>query len=353
MAAAVLAPPHLPLGPTLMGGGQEAASHLSDEWKSPDDYRRELMIEYALAEYSYVITEDEADEIFANPHWWEDVDAFVEYMQEVNSFGTSIAGTTTNVALASTLRVYSDAELDAMEETGDFYPPTPTLSHGDDSSLELDEEEEEEPLPLYELRQQASGESLPAKCPPTYMESVDAIFAALGQELEMLGLVQHDNDNHDEQQQQPQQPEEVLEVEKESEDDEPEDEQLDTLSRWLASLTTVPTTPRASIEVAAEAEVADVSECEIVDADAQPPCPPSPVVLAIHEAVPVSMAAATPALVVVAASSRPKRSPSSLLPIIAPPAATTRRERFGRRVRKVTSTLSRGLNAIFSYSSSK
>ncbi|KAK8121680.1 hypothetical protein PG984_010350 [Apiospora sp. TS-2023a] len=333
MAAAVMTPHH-PMSPTLlMGGGHEAeaASHLL---KSPDDYRRELMIEYALAEYSYVITEAEADEIFANPDWWEDVDAFVEYMQEVN-FGTSLAGTT-NVALPSTLRVYSDAELDAMEETGDFYPPTPTLSHSssgeelddDDDELLLDEEEQE-PLPLYELRQQASGESLPTKCPPTYMESVDAIFEALGQELEMLGLV-----HHDEEQQQP-------EIPMELEEDEPEDEQLATLSHWLGSLTDpdpvpVPTTtPRASIEVSAAAAEGEEPEVKIIDfALALPHTPLSPVVLAFHEAVQVTMAAATPALVDVA---RPKRRP---------PPPLTRRERFERRVLKVTGKLARGLAAL-------
>ncbi|KAK7986985.1 hypothetical protein PG988_001973 [Apiospora saccharicola] len=326
MAAAVMTP-HTPLGPTLlMGGGQEAeaASHLL---KSPDDYRRELMIEYALAEYSYVITEDEADEIFANPDWWEDVDAFVEYMQEVN-FGTSIAGTT-NVALPSTLRVYSDEELDAMEETGDFYPPTPMLSpasssgdDNDDSSDTEEEEDEEEPLPLYEL-QLASGES-PAKSPPTYMESVDAIFEALGQELEMLGLVHH------EEQQQP-------EIPMKLEEDEPENEQLATLSHWLGSLTDpvpVPTTPRASIDVSAAVEEEE-AEVKIIDfALALPHTPLSPVVLAFHEAVQVTMAAATPALVDVA---RPKRRP---------PPSLTRRERFERRVLKATGKLARGLAAL-------
>ncbi|KAK8073059.1 hypothetical protein PG996_006407 [Apiospora saccharicola] len=311
MAAAVMTP-HTPLGPTLlMGGGQEAeaASHLL---KSPDDYRRELMIEYALAEYSYVITEDEADEIFANPDWWEDVDAFVEYMQEVN-FGTSIAGTT-NVALPRDRRLL---------------PPTPMLSpasssgdDNDDSSDTEEDEDEEEPLPLYEL-QLASGES-PAKSPPTYMESVDAIFEALGQELEMLGLVHH------EEQQQP-------EIPMELEEDEPENEQLATLSHWLGSLTDpvpVPTTPRASIDVSAAVEEEE-AEVKIIDfALALPHTPLSPVVLAFHEAVQVTMAAATPALVDVA---RPKRRP---------PPPPTRRERFERRVLKATGKLARGLAAL-------
>ncbi|KAK7913874.1 hypothetical protein PG985_011577 [Apiospora marii] len=328
MAAAVLSSPHLPLGPTL--GQEAAAANHQQEWKSPDDYRRELMIEYAYAEYGYVITEDEADEIFDHPDWWEDVDAFVEYMQEVNSFGSRSA----DVALPSTLRVYTDAELDAMEETGDFYPPSPpSLSSDDDSDESLYEEDEEEPLPLYEPRQlPAYGESLPAKAPPTYMESVDAIFAALGQELEMLGLVHHVDDHAEEQR--PQQPEVVLEEE------EPEDEQLDTLSRWLGSLTVVPTTPRVSIEVAAEEEVAAM----MIDTSLLPPSPsppPSPMVLETHEAVQVTMAVATPALVVL---SRPETS--------APPPPATRRERFSRRVRKVKSTLSRGLKAISCSSSS-
>lgn len=321
MAAAVLSPPQLPTGSTL---GPEAASQL--QLQSPDAYRRELMIEYALAEYSYVMTEDEADEIFDHPDWWEDVDAFVEYMQEVNSFGTGRA----DVALPSTLRVYTDAELDAMEETGDFYPPALSVSSDSEEEEEHEFEDEEEPLPLYELHPQ--GESLPAKAPPTYMESVDAIFAALGQEVEMLRLVHRDDDHHPEEQ--PQQPE-VLEEEEE----EPEDEQLDALSRWLGTLNLVPTTPRASIEVAAAAEEEEEEEvAEIVDTSLPPL---SPVVLATHEAVQVTMAVATPALVVVARPPQP----------IAPP-ATTRRGRFSRRVRKVKDTLSRGLKAISCSSSS-
>ncbi|KAK8017059.1 hypothetical protein PG993_015248 [Apiospora rasikravindrae] len=347
-AAAFLSPPQS-LGPTTittnMFGGDGSLSPMS--CKSPDDYRRELMMEYARAEYDYVITPDEADEIFFKPHWWEDVDAFVQYMQDVD-FG-----------LPNTVRVYTDEELDAMEETGDFYPPTPDLSPSSDGSassvgsLELENEQEsveaeayyssedeeedlEEELPTY-------GESLSASPLPTYMDAVDAIFAALGQELEELGLVDHDYH-----------PQQQPEVESECEDveDEPKDDQLyDDLSSWLASLA-VPTTPHASVEIAAEDDEDDVDE--MIDA---PPPPMSPVVVETCEAVEVTMELATPAVVEVV-SNTPKRatSTSSLHPV-APPAPTptatpSRRERFGRRVRQIKSKLSRGLKAISSWSSS-
>ncbi|KAK7999454.1 hypothetical protein PG990_012054 [Apiospora arundinis] len=313
--------------------------------KSPDQYRRELMIEYAFAEYLYVITEEEADEIFFKPHWWRDVDAFVKYMQDVN-FGTPVAGTT-NVALPSTMRLYTDAELDAMEETGDFYPPTPELSPSssddddpdsdsfsafgedeflleeeeweeeeEDSSEEEEEpemieyldEREEEPLPLYEpiskwAQRRMRNVSSP---PPSYDESqapsyVDGLLAALRQDLNELGLVHHD---HEEYQQEPieqpvEQPEAV--------EDEPEDEQLDDLSRWLESLA-VPATP-----LSASADDTPTTEDEDEDehvADAQLPLlSPISVMEEAAQAVEVTMQVATPAVVVV----RKKESVDSLV----------------------------------------
>ncbi|KAK8064417.1 hypothetical protein PG994_007055 [Apiospora phragmitis] len=296
--------------------------------KSPDEYRRQLMMEYALAEYDYVITEAEADEIFLQPHWWEDVDEFVQYMKDVN-FGTSIAGTA-NVALPSSLRVYTDAELDAMEETGDFYPSTPELSPSSSSSststvavdsLELEnewlleeedqdedeDEDEDEGLPSY-------GESVLAVSPPTYMDAPE----------------------------QPEKPEEP-------EEDETEAQQLDDLSCWLDSLL-VPITPHASIEIPAAEEADDVAEIIL---DTQPPLSPVTVV-ETHEAVEVTMEVATPAVVEVVV--KKSETTTSLLPITAPTATTTtttRRERFGLRVGKVKTNFWRGLKAIGCSSSSR
>ncbi|KAK7961640.1 uncharacterized protein PG986_002465 [Apiospora aurea] len=343
MAAAVMSPPQSLCPTTNMFGDSLSPSPMP--WKSPDDYRRELMIEYALAEYDYVITPEDADEIFLKPHWWEDVDAFVQYMQDVNGFGNPITGSpNANVALPSSIRVYTDEELDAMEETGDFYPPTPELSPSSDRGssidpLELEQETEEEEdleeLPTY-------GESLSAPPLPTYTDVVDALFAALGQELEELGLVDHDyRPPAGQQEQQEQQP---PEAEPECEDeDEPKDDQLDALSSWLASLA-VPTPPYASA-IDEEDDEEDVIEV-IIDTPLSPA-----VVVETCEAVEVTMEVATPAVVTV--NNIPKRatSTSSLLPVVAAPPAptptsTTRRERFGRRVRQVKSKLSRGLKAI-------
>ncbi|KAK6829693.1 hypothetical protein PG987_010277 [Apiospora arundinis] len=370
MAAAVQSPPPPALGSTtshhltMDGVGED---HLL--LKSPDQYRRELMIEYAFAEYSYVITEEEADEIFFKPHWWKDVDAFVKYMQDVN-FGTPVAGTT-NVALPSTMRLYTDAEHDAMEETGDFYPPMPELSlsssdddpdsdslsaFGDDEFLleeeeweeeeEESSEEEEEPLPLYEPTSKWAQRRMRnvSSTPPSYDESqapsyVDTLLAALRQDLNELGLVHHD---HEEYQQEPieqpvEQPEAV--------EDEPEDEQLDDLSRWLESLA-VPATP-----LSASADDTPTTEDEDEDedvADAQLPLlSPISVMEEAAQAVEVTMQVATPAVVVV----RKKESVDSLapMPLLLPlplPPTPTRRERFDHRVRQAKSMLSRGLKAV-------
>ncbi|KAI0124142.1 hypothetical protein BJ170DRAFT_712143 [Xylariales sp. AK1849] len=84
---------------------------LQHQTKATDEYRRDLMIHYAFSAYSYVITPKEADKILYEGYW-EDVDAFCEYMQNVN-FGVGIPGTT-NVVLPSTLRIYTDEDLDLM-----------------------------------------------------------------------------------------------------------------------------------------------------------------------------------------------------------------------------------------------
>ncbi|KAK8133109.1 hypothetical protein PG999_001282 [Apiospora kogelbergensis] len=339
--------------------------------KSPDQYRRELMIEYAFAAYAYVITEDEADEIFFQPNWWDDVDAFVRYMQDVN-FGTPIPGTT-NVQAPGSMRVYTDAELDAMEEMGDFYPPTPDLassSDGDSSSYadsedefvleeedewdeeeepemteDVEEEEEEEEIPLYEPMSKWAQRRWRNACspPPDY---------------------DFEGELDDEQ------------PEIEEEEDEPEDDQLDELSSWLDSLAVpaAPSTPAAD-DRPTEEEGADTPE--VPDTPLQSPFSPVVVVEAAH-AVEVTLQVAAPAVVVVkkkesrssllSTTSAPapaptpavvvvmqkKESAASLLSAISAPdpapvpvpAFPTRRERFDVRVRKAKSMLSRRLKAV-------
>ncbi|KAI1097414.1 hypothetical protein F4804DRAFT_339215 [Jackrogersella minutella] len=70
------------------------------------------MVNYALTNYQYVITPREVDEI-AKGIYWDDVDSFCNYMMHVN-FGEPISGIN-NVELPSTIRIYTDEELDAMD----------------------------------------------------------------------------------------------------------------------------------------------------------------------------------------------------------------------------------------------
>ncbi|KAM0811456.1 hypothetical protein AB5N19_11812 [Seiridium cardinale] len=146
------------------------------------------MIRYAFSAHSYVITEKEADEII-HKEYWEDVDDFCEYMQAVN-FGKPISGTT-NVVLPSTLRIYTDEDLDLMDQ-GLFVEPPRDISDVEsvvsnyfdyadqESDVEsgatnphtelVDEEEYDEPLPLYVPRTREEeppvSEDPPAYVPP-------------------------------------------------------------------------------------------------------------------------------------------------------------------------------------------
>ncbi|KAI1406773.1 hypothetical protein F5Y13DRAFT_183919 [Hypoxylon sp. FL1857] len=86
-------------------------------------FRQSLMINYAFDNYQYVITPGEADEIITKP-FWDDVDTFIDYMLEIN-FGEPIRGSR-NVKLPSTLRIYTDEEIDAMD-AGIIELPTPTI----------------------------------------------------------------------------------------------------------------------------------------------------------------------------------------------------------------------------------
>ncbi|OTB09311.1 hypothetical protein M426DRAFT_17962 [Hypoxylon sp. CI-4A] len=88
-------------------------------------FRQNLMVGYASTNYHYIITPEEAEEI-ANKPFWTDVDAFCDYMMHVN-FGEPIPGTN-NVRLPSTMRIYTDAELDAMDAGIMGLSPTTTLS---------------------------------------------------------------------------------------------------------------------------------------------------------------------------------------------------------------------------------
>ncbi|KAI2469623.1 hypothetical protein F4781DRAFT_393551 [Annulohypoxylon bovei var. microspora] len=76
-------------------------------------YLTNFMVDYALKNYQYVLTPQDIHEITTESYWNYDIDAFCSYMIQVN-FGESIPGTN-NVKLPSTLKVYTDEEVNAME----------------------------------------------------------------------------------------------------------------------------------------------------------------------------------------------------------------------------------------------
>ncbi|KAL7622536.1 hypothetical protein AAE478_008043 [Parahypoxylon ruwenzoriense] len=150
-----------------------------------NQYRDNLMIDYAFTNYKYIITPRDAQEI-ANQSHWDDVDAFVKYMMQAN-FGDTILGTN-NVKLPATMRIYTDEEVDAMDAgllvTNEPTPvrrPRPyneeeldMIGMGLDANGELQEPQpvnacsedlghEDEPLPLY------SPDIRPAYIPSDFM----------------------------------------------------------------------------------------------------------------------------------------------------------------------------------------
>ncbi|KAI1777298.1 hypothetical protein F4818DRAFT_457180 [Hypoxylon cercidicola] len=135
--------------------------------------RRNLMIDYAFSRYQYVITPREAEEI-VNCSYWEDVDAFCSYMIAAN-FGAPIPGTK-NVKLPSTLTLYTDEELDAME--AELSRPAANESSEapePDLLVDLIEEGDFEDEPQVDITQEDSelveaefdGEFLPPYTPDT------------------------------------------------------------------------------------------------------------------------------------------------------------------------------------------
>ncbi|KAI0844477.1 hypothetical protein F5Y00DRAFT_274016 [Daldinia vernicosa] len=125
-------------------------------------YIRTLMIDYAYSNYKYVMTPKEAEEILTKPYW-DDVDAFCSYStyhQESPllplsgslrgqkfltdyyrmiqaSFGQPVSSTS-NVKLPSTINIYTDEELNAMESgLVELLPPrNAELNVSEESSAE-------------------------------------------------------------------------------------------------------------------------------------------------------------------------------------------------------------------------
>ncbi|RYP93439.1 hypothetical protein DL770_000482 [Monosporascus sp. CRB-9-2] len=172
---------------------------------SADEYRRELMIQYAFAAYRYLITDKEADEIIYEG-LWRDVDDYVHYMWGAN-FGEIIPGTT-NVKMRSTTRLYTSEEVDLMaaglwDNARDcpLAGPLANLEHAssddedddlvegyetdeesnastDDTDPEMFEQNEdgdcEEFLPFYTPNAPPSYSSGPVSDPPAYTEAETA-----------------------------------------------------------------------------------------------------------------------------------------------------------------------------------
>ncbi|RYP39859.1 hypothetical protein DL767_001978 [Monosporascus sp. MG133] len=172
---------------------------------SADEYRRELMIQYAFATYRYLITDKEADEIIYEG-LWRDVDDYVHYMWGAN-FGEIIPGTT-NVRIPSTTRLYTSEEVDLMAAglwdnardcplTGpladlehasyddedddlveDYETDEESNASTDDTDPEIFEQIEdvdcEEFLPIYTPNAPPSYSSGPVSDPPAYTEAETA-----------------------------------------------------------------------------------------------------------------------------------------------------------------------------------
>ncbi|RYO76373.1 hypothetical protein DL766_006664 [Monosporascus sp. MC13-8B] len=150
---------------------------------SADEYRRELMIQYAFAAYRYLITNKEADEIIYEG-LWRDADDHVHYMWNAN-FGGTIPGTT-NVRMPSTRRLYTSEEVDIMavglwDNTRDC-PLAGRLADQEHASSDEDDFAED-----YETDEESNASTddtdpeIPSFRPPAYVE---AETAEVGEESE-------------------------------------------------------------------------------------------------------------------------------------------------------------------------
>ena len=180
--------------------------------KSADEYRRELMIDYAFEAYQYVITAAEADEIIFEG-LWEGVDDFVQYMWDAN-VGQAVTGTSN---VRHDMKVYTSEELDRMD-AGEYYDSDDSeeeyeyeyvyevdvdtaeevyleelMGLGADESFDEDDvasiaptvitepedfhgENDDEPLPLYSNDCPPSYPNSPAlSAPPAYAEEADEV----------------------------------------------------------------------------------------------------------------------------------------------------------------------------------
>lgn len=176
--------------------------------KSADEYRRELMIDYAFQAYQYVITAAEADEIIFEG-LWEGVDDFVQYMWDAN-VGQAVHGTSN---VRHDMKVYTSEELDRMD-AGEYYDSEEEYEYeyvyevdvdtaevyleelmglGADESFDEDDvasiaptvitepedfhgEDDDEPLPLYSNDCPPSYPNSPAlSAPPAYAEEADEV----------------------------------------------------------------------------------------------------------------------------------------------------------------------------------
>ena len=180
--------------------------------KSADEYRRELMIDYAFEAYQYVITAAEADEIIFEG-LWEGVDDFVQYMWDAN-VGQAVPGTSN---VRHDMKVYTSEELDRMD-AGEYYDSDDSeeeyeyeyvyevdvdtaeevyleelMGLSADESFDEDDvasiaptvitepedfhgEDDDEPLPLYSNDCPPSYPNSPAlSAPPAYAEEADEV----------------------------------------------------------------------------------------------------------------------------------------------------------------------------------
>lgn len=130
--------------------------------KMVEDTVSPLIVAYAWRKYSFILTsKDVRDMLWEGPGLWASPDEYVEYMQQV-SCGDCVPDTI-NGTLPRTLRVFSDVEMEHVEESSRV---------GHDLEYGLTTRDSEglwiEPLPVYRTDCDQDEVSLGLYCPPTF-----------------------------------------------------------------------------------------------------------------------------------------------------------------------------------------
>ncbi|KAH6661317.1 hypothetical protein BKA67DRAFT_668260 [Truncatella angustata] len=116
------------------------------------------VIAYAWSKHRYVLTPIDVEDILFEGCWGS-VDDYITYMQDVNSIGELIPGTT-NRQLSGSMRVYSHAEIEHMDGRNGYAPPKTVADPW------------VEPLPLYGATCRRNEVILENDRPPSFATGV-------------------------------------------------------------------------------------------------------------------------------------------------------------------------------------